>query len=289
MPMGEFGVYVDNSGFPVKNWGFQREPVKNWGFQREPVRAKRRATCPTDRAHANRRAHVPNIACALLDLGNPKFSPGHACPPRPRKPQILPWACAPSPTSETPNSPLGMRALPGPRSPQFSPHMGSFSACERSPWKPQNFHWNPQILTGSPNFSQVIISWPCAPSVRQLPVPLGMCTLRLACVRSLWKPQTFAWKHKILRGKPKLPRETPNSSLGMCALRLVCAHSLGHVHLSFGTCTLHMAFARSIGHVCPSFGMRHVFPTFGMRALFVETADFSLGTTDYQWKTQVFE
>jgi hypothetical protein len=143
MPMGEFGVYVDNSGFPVKIWGFQREPA----------RAKRRATCPTDRAHANRRAHVPNIARALLDLGNPKFSPGHARPPRPRKPQILPRACAPSPTSETPNSPLGMRALPGPRSPQFSPHMGSFSACERSLWKPQNFHWNPQIFQGNPKFS----------------------------------------------------------------------------------------------------------------------------------------
>jgi len=59
MPKGEFGVSRDNLGFPVKIWGFKREPVR-W---------QRRATCPGERAHANRRAQIPNIARACRTEG----------------------------------------------------------------------------------------------------------------------------------------------------------------------------------------------------------------------------
>jgi len=46
--------------------GFQS---KIGGFKREPVRGKRRATCPSERARANRRAQIPNISRACRREG----------------------------------------------------------------------------------------------------------------------------------------------------------------------------------------------------------------------------
>jgi hypothetical protein len=56
----------ESLGFLGTIRGFQS---KIGGFKREPVRGKRRATCPSERARANRRAQIPNISRACRREG----------------------------------------------------------------------------------------------------------------------------------------------------------------------------------------------------------------------------
>jgi hypothetical protein len=229
MPMGAFGVYVDNSGFPVKIWGFQREAA----------RAKRRAACPTDRAHANRRAHVPNIARALLFLGNPKFSPGHARPPRPRKPQILRWACAPSPALEAPNSPRTWDRFLHASAPRGNPKI-SIGIPKFSKETP-NSHWKPQFFPSNYLLAMCALRSASTCSLGHVHPPFGMCALPMETPNFCLETQNSPWKTQIFLRNPKFSLGHVRHPFGMRALPWTCAPFVWHVHPPYGIRALHWA------------------------------------------------